>query len=223
MSKRITIVEDILNSNQQSAVNNRAKLDRAGVLAINLMASPGAGKTSLIEKTIRRLREQIKFAVIDGDPATDIDADRAEAAGAIAVQINTGGQCHLDANMIDAALNEIDLDEIDLLIVENVGNLICPAGFDLGVHQNILIASIPEGDDKPYKYPGMYRNVDVLIINKIDLLPYIEFDLEYFCQGVELLNPHLLTFNVSCKTGEGLTSWFDWLVSKTTEKRSLTC
>lgn len=212
MSKRITIVEDILSSNEQIAGENRAKLDDAGVLAINLMASPGAGKTSLIERTIRGLQKQIRLAVIDGDIATNIDAERAEAAGAIAVQINTGGQCHLDANMIDAALNEIDLDEVDLLMVENVGNLICPAGFDLGVHHNILIASVPEGDDKPYKYPGMYRNMDVLVINKTDLLPYIEFDLDYFCQGVGVLNPNVLTFPVSCKTGEGLDSWLDWLM-----------
>ena len=220
MSKRITIVEDILSSNEQIAVKNRAKLDAAGVLAINLMASPGAGKTSLIEQTLRRLQPKIKIAVIDGDIATDIDAERAEAAGAIAVQINTGGQCHLDANMIGAALGEIILDQIDLLIVENVGNLICPAGFDLGVHHNVLIASIPEGDDKPYKYPGMYRDVDVLVINKMDLLPYIAFDLDYFGQGVEVLNPNLLTFPVSCKTGEGLDSWLDWLISKTLDKRS---
>lgn len=213
MSKRVTVVENILRSNEQIAARNRAKLDAAGVLAINLMASPGAGKTSLIEHTIRRLQSRINLAVIDGDIATDIDADRAEAAGATAVQINTGGQCHLDANMVAAALKEISLDQIDLLIIENVGNLICPAGFDLGVHHNILIASIPEGDDKPYKYPGMYRNVDVLIINKIDLLPYIAFDLDYFCQGVEVLNPSLLTFPVSCKTGEGLDPWFDWLMS----------
>lgn len=212
MSKRITIVEDILSSNEQIAGENRAKLDDAGVLAINLMASPGAGKTSLIERTIRGLQKQIRLAVIDGDIATNIDAERAEAAGAIAVQINTGGQCHLDANMIDAALNEIDLDEVDLLMVENVGNLICPAGFDLGVHHNILIASVPEGDDKPYKYPGMYRNMDVLVINKTDLLPYIEFDLDYFCQGVGVLNPNVLTFPVSCKSGEGLDSWLDWLM-----------
>jgi hydrogenase nickel incorporation protein HypB len=219
MSKRITIVEDILSSDEQIAAQNRAKLDDVGVLAINLMASPGAGKTSLIEHTVRRLQPKIKIAVIDGDIATDIDAERAEAAGALAVQINTGGQCHLDANMIGAALGEITLNQVNLLIVENVGNLICPAGFDLGVHQNILIASIPEGDDKPYKYPGMYRDVDVLVINKIDLLPYITFDLDYFCQGVEVLNPGLLTFPVSCKTGEGLDAWFDWLVDNCSRDR----
>src|SRR3989304_731539 len=157
MVKRIPIVENILGANERLAVKNRAALDAAGVFSLNFMASPGAGKTSLIEITIRNLSEQLHLAVIDGDIATSLDADRAAAAGAVAVQINTGGECHLDAVMVREALPLLDLDAIDLLIVENVGNLVCPASFQLGTHKNILIASIPEGDDKPYKYPGMYR------------------------------------------------------------------
>jgi hydrogenase nickel incorporation protein HypB len=153
--------------------------------------------------------------VIDGDIATNIDADRAAAAGAIAFQVNTGGECHLDAVMLQEALPNINLDQVDLLLVENVGNLICPASFSLGTHKSVLIASIPEGDDKPYKYPTMYRGVDALVINKIDLLPYVPFDMEYFRQGVEILNPGLVTFPLSCHTGEGIQNWLGWISSNT--------
>lgn len=201
-----------MNANDQLADQNREQLDQAGVFAINMMASPGAGKTSLIEQTLQRIPETIKVAVIDGDIATSIDADRAAAAGASAVQINTGGQCHLDAVMMRNALRELgDLSLYDLLIVENVGNLVCPATFQLGTHKSILIASIPEGDDKPYKYPGMYRDVDALVINKIDLLPYIPFKMDYFRKGVEILSPNMESFPVSCVTGEGIQNWIDWL------------
>ena len=213
MSERISVVEKILSANDRLANDNHATLNEAGVFAINLMASPGAGKTSLIERTIKELSNQYQLAVIDGDVATSIDADRAARAGAIAVQVNTGGECHLDAVMLQQALQQIDLAGIDLLIVENVGNLICPASFRLGTHRSVLIASVPEGDDKPYKYPGMYRGVDALVINKIDLLPYIDFDMNYFRRGVEILNPGVVTFPLSCKTGEGLPGWIDWLAS----------
>lgn len=211
MQKRIQVVEKILSANDRLAEENQRKLDSADVFALNLMASPGAGKTSLIEHTIKALSDQIKLAVVDGDVATSIDADRAAAAGATAVQINTGGECHLDAVMLQGALDKFDLELIDLLIVENVGNLICPMSFQLGTHRNILIASIPEGDDKPYKYPGMYRGVDALVINKVDLLPYVPFDMEYFQKGVEILNPGLVTFPLSCRTGEGLEAWIAWI------------
>jgi hydrogenase nickel incorporation protein HypB len=211
MSQRISIVENILSANDRLAAENRALLDAARVYSINIMASPGAGKTSLIEETIKRLGQEIKMAVIDGDIATSLDADRAAAAGAEAIQINTGGECHLDAVMLQGALSKIKLEGIALLIVENVGNLVCPASFKLGTHKSILIASTPEGDDKPYKYPGMYRDVDALVINKIDLLPYVKFDIEYFRRGVEMLNPGLLTFPISCRTGEGLDAWLEWI------------
>jgi hydrogenase nickel incorporation protein HypB len=178
---------------------------------VNIMASPGAGKTSLIEQTLAALGGRWRVGVVDGDVATSIDADRAAAAGASAVQVNTGGECHLDAVMLHGALAEMDLPNLDLLIVENVGNLICPAGFQLGTHKSVLVASVPEGDDKPYKYPGMYRGVQALVINKIDLQPYVEFDMDYFRSGVEVLNPGLETFPLSCRTGEGLQAWVDWL------------
>jgi len=211
MKERIPIVEKILSANDHIAAQNKSTLDSAGILGLNFMASPGAGKTSLIEHTIKKLKDRLKLAVIDGDVATSIDADRAAAAGAQSVQINTGGECHLDAIMLQGALSELHLEEIDLLIVENVGNLICPASFQLGTHKSVLIASVPEGDDKPYKYPGMYRGVEALVINKIDLLPYVEFDMEYFRQGVELLNPGLVTFPLSCRTDEGLDAYLAWV------------
>ncbi len=217
MAERISVVENILGANDRLAQDNRARLDAAGVFAVNLMASPGAGKTSLIEQTLPRLAQKFRVAVVDGDIATSIDADRAAAAGAsAAVQINTGGECHLDAVMLQQALNRLDLSAADLLIVENVGNLVCPAGFALGTHKSVLVASIPEGDDKPYKYPGMYRGVDVLVINKMDLLPYINFRMDYFRAGVEALNPGLVTFPLSCRTGEGLDAWINWLTQHAT-------
>ncbi len=211
MKERIPIVEKILSANDHIAAQNQSTLDSAGILGLNFMASPGAGKTSLIEHTIKMLKGRLKLAVVDGDVATSIDADRAAAAGAKSVQINTGGECHLDAIMLQGALSELILEKIDLLIVENVGNLICPASFRLGTHKSVLIASVPEGDDKPYKYPGMYRGVEALVINKIDLLPYVEFDMEYFRQGVEILNPGLVTFPLSCSTGEGLDVYLAWV------------
>jgi hydrogenase nickel incorporation protein HypB len=175
------------------------------------MASPGAGKTSLIEITIQQLLPSMKLAVIDGDIATSLDADRAAAAGATAIQINTGGECHLDAFMLREALSTLSLDLLNLLIIENVGNLVCPASFALGAHKSVLVASVPEGDDKPYKYPGMYRGVDALVINKIDLLPYVNFDMDYFRQGVESLNPGVVTFPLSCRTNEGIYAWIEWI------------
>jgi hydrogenase nickel incorporation protein HypB len=212
MNKRIPVVENIMNANDQLAAQNRIRLDQAGIFAINIMASPGAGKTSLIEQTLARLPDEIKVAAVDGDIATSIDADRAAAAGAAAIQINTGGECHLDAVMLRNALDQLgDLSLFDLLIVENVGNLVCPAAFQLGTHKSVLVASIPEGDDKPYKYPGMYRDVDALVINKIDLLPYIPFKMDYFRQGVEILSPNLETFPLSCLSGEGVDNWVSWL------------
>jgi hydrogenase nickel incorporation protein HypB len=213
MTQRIPVVENILNANDRLAEENRARIDSAGIFAINIMASPGAGKTSMIEQTLPRLKGKLRVAVVDGDIATSLDADRAAAAGAQAsIQINTGGECHLDAVMLQQALNQLDLTQFDLLIVENVGNLVCPASFKLGTHKSILVASVPEGDDKPYKYPGMYRGVDALVVNKIDLLPYIPFKMDYFQRGVEALNPGVITFPISCRTGEGLDDWINWLL-----------
>jgi len=213
MTQNIPIVENILNANDRLAQENRTRIDSAGVFSINIMASPGAGKTSLIEKTLPLLKGKLRVATIDGDIATSIDADRAAAAGAqAAIQINTGGDCHLDAVMLRGALEQLDLTQFDLLIVENVGNLVCPANFKLGTHKTVLVASIPEGDDKPYKYPGTYRGVDALVINKIDLLPYVEFRMDYFERGVQVLNPGVTTFPLSCRTDEVLDAWVNWLI-----------
>lgn len=212
---RIPVIEKILSTNDRLAEMNRQNLTDHGVLGINLMASPGAGKTSFILETIKRLREDWRIGVIEGDTApVTIDADKINAVGMPAVQINTGGDCHLDASMIADGLKQLPLDSLDLVIVENVGNLICPAAWDLGTHLNLLIASVPEGDDKPYKYPNIYRGLQVLVINKLDLQPYVQFNMDYFRKGVELLNPGLVTFPVSCRTGEGFDGWINWLTEK---------
>jgi hydrogenase nickel incorporation protein HypB len=202
------------------ATVNRQRIEAAKAYSINVMASPGAGKTSFIIATIQSLLEDdIQIGVIEGDTApVTIDSDKVSEAGVPAIQINTGGECHLDALMVNNALDQMDLDPLDLIMVENVGNLICPAAFQLGTHSNVLIASVPEGDDKPYKYPNIYRGLEILIINKIDLLPYLDFNMEYFQKGVEMLNPGLKTFPVSCKTGEGMEKWLEWLKAKITQK-----
>ena len=219
MTTRVPVVEKILSANDRMAARNREMLNQAGLYSINIMASPGAGKTSLILKTLEALEGRLRLGVVEGDLASSIDADKAAAAGLPAVQINTGGECHLDAAMLSDALTSLPLDEMDLVLVENVGNLVCPANFQIGTHLNVLVASIPEGDDKPYKYPGMYRDVQVLIINKIDLLPYVPFDMDYFKCGVEVLNPGVVTFPVSCKTGEGMGDWANWLVKQVKDKK----
>lgn len=217
---RVPVVEKILNANDQVAELNRQMLNASGVYSINLMASPGAGKTSFILKTIEALSSYYKIGVVEGDTApVTIDADKVNAVGMPAVQINTGGECHLDAVMLKAGILQLPLDTLDLVIVENVGNLICPAAFALGTHINLLVASIPEGDDKPYKYPNIYRGLDVLIINKTDLTPYIDFNMDYFRQGVEILNPGLTTFAVSCKTGEGISAWAEWISERIQQNR----
>ena len=211
MSVRVPVVEQIMSANDQLAAANFARLDAAGIFAINMMASPGAGKTSLIARTVEVLRDEFRMGAVDGDIATTLDADRIAALGVPTVQINTGGACHLDAAMFQNALPQLPLEELDLLIVENVGNLVCPASFKLGVHRSVLIASVPEGDDKPYKYPVMYRGVDVVVLNKMDVLAAFDFDVDYFRRGVEVLNPDLAFFPLSCKTGEGLEPWLAWL------------
>ncbi|MCA9945804.1 MAG: hydrogenase nickel incorporation protein HypB [Anaerolineales bacterium] len=212
MRRNVKIVEDILSANDDLASQNHSKLQNSQTLGINVMASPGSGKTSVILQTIKALQDAYQIGVVEGDTAAvTIDADKIISAGMPAVQINTGGSCHLDAVMLSKALPEMPLENIDLLIVENVGNLICPAAFTLGTHFNIVIASVPEGDDKPYKYPNIYRGIDALILNKMDLLPYIDFDVDYFKKGVQILNPGVSFFDVSCKTGEGIDAWAKFL------------
>jgi len=217
----VPVVEEILSANDSLAALNRQKLDDARVLGMNIMASPGAGKTSVILRTIEALKEQLQLGVVEGDTAAvTIDADKVIMAGMPAVQINTGGQCHLDAVMLGKALPALPLDEIDLLIVENVGNLICPHSFALGTHFNVVIASVPEGDDKPYKYPNIYRGIDALILNKMDLLPYIDFNEAYFRRGIEILNPGVDYFPLSCTTGEGVAEWANWMMDRVKRYRS---
>ena len=215
MTTNVAVVERVMSANDRLAEQNRDRLDAAGVFAVNLLASPGAGKTSLILRTIRALTPLLRVGVVEGDTASvTIDADKVLAAGSPAVQINTGGECHLDAVMLAGALPQLPLNALDLLVVENVGNLVCTAAFRLGTHANVLIASVPEGDDKPYKYPAIYRGLDAVVLNKIDLKPYVEFDTAYFQRGVEMLNPGVALFSLSCRTGEGLPAWLDWLLGR---------
>lgn len=213
----IPVVETILSVNDQLAEQNRKVLDEAGVLALNMMASPGGGKTSVIAKTIDALRDATRIGVMDGDVVA-LDLEAFAAQGIPVSLINTGGNCHLDAHMVHNALPSMDLRALDLLIIENVGNLICPAAFKLGSHVNVVIASVPEGADKPYKYPAMFGGADVLLLNKMDLAEYMAFDVEYFRHGVEVLNPGLTFFPISCRTGEGLDAWIDWLRARLAQK-----
>jgi hydrogenase nickel incorporation protein HypB len=208
---RVPVVRDILSANERLAEENRKLLASHRICAVNVMASPGAGKTSLILRTAAALAGKLRLGVIEGDIASRVDADKVAAAGVPVVQINTGGTCHLDAPMVGAALEQLPLAEIDLLFVENVGNLICPVEFGLGTQASIVVASIPEGDDKPYKYPGIFAAVDAVVLNKIDLAPYVPFDRPGFRRLVEGLNPTAPLFELSCSTGEGLAPWTAWL------------
>jgi hydrogenase nickel incorporation protein HypB len=209
--KILTIKEDILGANDEKARKNRELLDKHKTIMINIMSSPGAGKTSLIMQTISRFKEKIRIGVIEGDIASTIDADKVSKQGIPVVQINTAGACHLDANMIRGGLDNLTLDQIDLVIIENVGNLVCPAEFATGSHKKVMLLSVPEGDDKPYKYPLMFSEVDVVLVNKIDVLPYFDFNMDSFSKAVKGLNPSVKIFPISAKTGEGLEPWFSWL------------
>jgi len=209
--KRIPVVERILSANDRLAANNRERLQRHGITTINIMSSPGAGKTTLLLATIRALDETYKIGVIEGDVASQVDADKIAQAGVPVVQINTGGGCHLDATMVQQALEALPLDEIQLLFIENVGNLICPAGFDLGQDYNVALLSVPEGHDKPYKYPSMFEFVDVVLVTKTDLMPYMDFELAEFRRLVQGLNPRAPVIPLSARTGEGMEAWLEWL------------
>lgn len=207
----VKVLKDILSANDQIAQENRQLLDDNGVLAINVMATPGAGKTSLILQTISGLKKKTRIGVIEGDVSSTIDADRVAQEGVPVLQINTGGECHLDANMLQRALKNMTLKDIDLLIVENVGNLICTAEFKLGIHKNVVISSVPEGHDKPLKYPLMFTVADVILVNKMDLLPYSNFDLAAYTKAVKGLNPKVDVIDVSCTNGVGIKKWIVWL------------
>jgi hydrogenase nickel incorporation protein HypB len=211
---KIPVVKRILSANDQIAAENRSAFAAAGTFVANLMASPGAGKTSLILATAARLPGDVRPGVIEGDLASRIDADKVAAHGIPVVQINTGGNCHLDAPMVRSALGKLPLPGIDILFIENVGNLVCPAEFDLGANLAVVVASAPEGHDKPYKYPGMFAAADVVILNKSDVMPIFDFDLDFFRRGMIMVNPGAPLFVVSCKTGAGMDAWVDWLVAR---------
>jgi hydrogenase nickel incorporation protein HypB len=208
---KISVVKNILEANDRIAQQNRALFDEKGVTVINLMSSPGAGKTSLLEKTIAALRQHLTLGVIEGDIQSSKDAERIARLDIPVVQINTGGACHLDGNMIRDTFGEFDLEALDLLVVENVGNLVCPAEFKVGEDFKAMILSITEGDDKPAKYPLMFHESSVLLINKIDLLPYVDCTVQAIREEALKINPHLVIFEISCKTGIGLDAWYDWL------------
>ncbi|GAP40644.1 hydrogenase nickel incorporation protein HypB [Flexilinea flocculi] len=218
---RVPVVENILNANDFVANENRKIFSDHKIFCINIMAAPGAGKTALIVKTIALLKKEMRIGVIEGDTASvTIDSDKVTLAGAPAVQVTTMGECHMDAMMVRKGMEQLPLDSLDLVIIENIGNLICPAEWDLGSHANALIASVAEGDDKPYKYPNIYRNLNVLLVTKTDLIPYVEYDIDRFRTGVELLNPGLITFPTSAKTGEGFEPWLTWLKSKVADAKA---
>ena len=211
---RIKLLKPILASNDALAAAQRAQLDAAGVVGINIMSGPGAGKTSLVERTVEAFKTDYRIQVIEGDIRGDLDARRVAAKGVPCIQINTQGDCHLDSLMLASVLPGINLKKIDLLIIENVGNLVCPAEFKLPTHYNVMILSTPEGSDKPTKYPLMFAKSDLLLINKIDLLPYVSFDFKQLRQSVRRIKPSLPVMQISTKTGEGLDQWLGWLKRK---------
>ncbi len=211
---KVTIAQNILAANDSIAQEIQQRHAARGIHTLNFMSSPGAGKTTLLERTIERLRGRVRIGVIEGDVETSADAERIEAAGAQTVQINTRGACHLEAHMIRDALAEMDIDGIDLLVIENIGNLVCPAGWNLGEDARVVVISTTEGDDKPAKYPQMFAVSQVLVINKLDLLPYVDYDLEKAKRQALAINPRLQIFEVSCRTGEGLDTWCAWLTTQ---------
>ncbi len=218
---KVTIAQNILAANDTIAQEIQRTLAVRGIRTINIMSSPGAGKTTLLERTIERLhgyRGHLGIGVIEGDVETSADAERIEAAGAETVQINTRGACHLEAHMIRDALAEIELARIELLFVENIGNLVCPAAWNLGEDTRVVVVSTTEGDDKPAKYPQMFAASEVMIVNKLDLLPYVDYDVEKVKRHALAINPHLRIFEMSCRTGAGLDAWCDWLLNFAAEK-----
>ncbi|MFH1123748.1 MAG: hydrogenase nickel incorporation protein HypB [Pseudomonadota bacterium] len=216
---KISVVRNILEANERIAEQNRDLFRENALFVINLMSSPGAGKTSLLERTIDALKGDLRMGVIEGDIQSSQDAERVARKGVPVVQINTGGACHLDGNMIRDTFQEFNFKEMDLLVVENVGNLVCPAEFKLGEDFKVMILSVTEGDDKPTKYPLMFRESKVLLVNKVDLLPYVDCSLERIKKDSLKINPDLELFPVSCKTGEGLEGWFTWLREGVKAKR----
>ena len=213
--QKVKVIKSVLSSNDEVAAQNRERFLAANVLAINVMASPGAGKTSLISKTIKALGQTLSIGVIEGDITGSIDTERVLKAGARdAVQINTGGNCHLEANMVQAALADLDLSQLDMVFVENVGNLVCPTHWSLGEQLKLCLIGAAEGDDKPIKYPEMFARSNVIILNKIDLIELVDFKREFFYESVRALNPDVPIFELSCRTGDGFANWTDWLTTQ---------
>ncbi|HVL83017.1 MAG TPA: hydrogenase nickel incorporation protein HypB [Pseudonocardia sp.] len=214
-AERVEVLERIFDENDHTAAANRADLEAAGVTAVNLMSSPGAGKTSLLRETLLRLRGSVRVGIVEGDIETSIDADRLAGLGAEIALLNTsngfGGECHLDAPMVRSALARLPLPELDLLVVENVGNLVCPAEFTVGEHARAMVFSVTEGEEKPLKYPVMFRSADVVVVNKIDLLPHLDFDLAAFYRNLLAVNPQVTAIETSVRTGQGIDGWCDWL------------
>lgn len=209
---QVTIAQNILAPNETIATEIQNTLATLQIRTLNIMSSPGAGKTTLLERSIQRLHGRLNLGVIEGDIETSADAERIEAAGAQTVQINTRGACHLEAHMVLDALNKLDLTQLDLMIIENIGNLVCPAAWKLGEDLRVVVMSVAEGDDKPAKYPQMFATSEVLVLNKLDLLPYVDYDLDKVKRQVLAINPHLHIFELSCRTGAGLDAWCEWLL-----------
>jgi hydrogenase nickel incorporation protein HypB len=218
----IKVLKDILNANNQIAEQNRKLLTSKRIMAINLMSSPGSGKTTLIMRTVEKLEGKARIAVIEGDVSSSIDAEKLGQAGVTTVQINTGGGCHLDASMVNSALANLPLDDIDILFIENVGNLICPGGFDLGEYLRVVILSTPEGDDKPHKYPLLFTRANALVVNKTDLLSHVKFNLETFTRAFKGINQQAALFQICGITGEGIEDWAKWVMANLQKMRTQT-
>lgn len=215
---KVKLVQDVLKSNYTIAQENREIFDAYGILAVNLMSSPGSGKTTILERTIDYLKDYLSIGVIEGDVYTSKDAERIEKKGIPVVQINTSGGCHLTASMISGTFDKLPIKELDLLIIENVGNLVCPAEYDLGEAMKVTVLSITEGNDKPAKYPSMFRKSQAVIANKTDLLPYTDFNMSEFSQDIRSINPDTLIFPMSARVGEGIKEWCHWLKQLVAEK-----
>lgn len=216
--RKIEVVQNVLEANETIATRNQQLLDKHNVFVINIMSAPGAGKTSLILQTMRKLKDKLNIGVIEGDVASTVDAEKVQNEAKAVVQINTRNMpesCSLMAVMVESALKDMPLDNLDLVLIENLGNLICPAEFTLGEHKRVLIASLPEGDDKPIKYPLIFVDADAVIINKMDLLSHVDFDIVAFRRSVSGLNPDAEVFQISCKTGEGIEEWCSWILDQT--------
>jgi hydrogenase nickel incorporation protein HypB len=222
-SSRVAVLEDIFSENDRVAGENRARFDAAGVRTVNLMSSPGAGKTTLLKRTLARLAGAMRIGILEGDIATSIDADRLDGFGAAVALVNTGagfgGECHLDAVMVQSGLARLPLADLELLIIENVGNLVCPAEFNVGEHAKAMVYAVTEGEEKPLKYPVMFRAVDTVVVNKVDLLPYLDFDLDLFLANLHAVNPKAEVIQASARTGAGVEQWCRWLTGAMREQR----